>query len=182
MRILTAVLPFLLLLSLPVRADSVQGYCERDGKRLAFSDGIAFVDARDAEGVVTTTVYLTAKALDRKALAACAACASAPGENTFLSSRGDEIEKQRAAVADGWLELEHVAGELDMATLVNIMYLASDGVLTGIDGGNGKVIIDTVSPTRVTGKVISEAREAPFNETDMKCEASFALAVGWPKP
>lgn len=181
MRNVSLMLPLILVLAAPAHADSVQGYCERDGKRISFSDGIAFVDARDAEGVVTTTIYLTAKALDRKSLAACSACAEAPGENTFMSSRGDEIEGQRAAVADGWIELQHVGGELDMTSIVNIMYLSSDGVLTGLDGGNGQVTIGTNNPTRIAGKVTSEAREAPFNETDMKCEASFDLAVGWPK-
>jgi hypothetical protein len=181
MRKVFLMLPLTLMFAAPAHADSVQGYCERDGKRISFSDGIAFVDARDAEGVVTTTIYLTARSLDRKALAACSACAAAPGENTFMSSRGDEIENQRAAVADGWIELQHVGGELDMTSIVNIMYLSSEGVLTGLDGGNGQVIIGTNSPARIAGKVTSEAREAPFNETDMKCEASFDLAVGWPK-
>jgi len=61
------ILMTLLFLVMPVQADSVKGFCERDGKRITFSDGIAFADARDAEGVVTTTIYLTAKPLDRKA-------------------------------------------------------------------------------------------------------------------
>ncbi len=171
-----------LMLMTPVHADTVQGFCERDGKRITFSDGIAFVDARDSEGVVTTAIYLTAKSLDRKALAACETCASAPGENTFMSSRGDTIEKQRSATAEGWIEMQHVSGELDMTSIVNLMYLASDGVLTGLDGGNGKVTLQTNTPTHVVGKVGSEAHEAPFNDTDMKCEVSFDLAVGWPKP
>ena len=171
----------LLVLAMPAHADSVQGFCERDGKRITFSDGIAFVDARDAEGVVTTVIYLTAKPLDRKALAACAECADAPGENTFMSSRGDEVEKQRSATADGWIEIHHTGGELDMTTIVNLMYLAKDGVLNGIDGGNGKVTLQTNGPTRMVGKVTTEAREAPFNDTDMNCAASFDLALGWPK-
>ena len=49
----------LVVLAGPAQADSVQGFCERDGKRITFSDGIAFIDARDAEGVVTTAIYLT---------------------------------------------------------------------------------------------------------------------------
>ena len=163
------------------QADSVQGFCERDGKRITFSDGIAFVDARDAEGVVTTAIYLTAKPLDRKALAACGECAAAPGLETFSSERGNTVEKQRSATADGWVELQHVAGELNMASIVNLMYLAPDGVLTGLDGGNGRVALQTNSATRIVGTLTSEAREAPFNETDMTCEASFDLTVGWPK-
>ena len=176
------ILMALLVLAMPAHADSVNGFCERDGKRITFSDGIAFVDARDAEGVVTTAIYLTAKPLDRKALAACSTCASAPGENTFTSSRGDEIEKQRSATADGWVEMQHVAGELDMTSIVNLMYLAKDGVLTGLDGGNGKVTLQTNSPTRIVGTLASEAHEAPYNDTDMNCAASFDLTVGWPKP
>lgn len=168
-------------LALPAVADTVQGFCERDGKRLTFSDGIAFVDARDSEGVATTAIYLTAKPLDRKALAACVACASAPGENTFSSPRAQEIKKQRSATAAGWIELQHVAGEMDMTSIVNIMYLASDGVLTGIDGGNGKVVLQSKGPARIVGKVISEAHEAPYNDTDMNCAVSFDLALGWPK-
>lgn len=171
----------LFFVAIPALADSVQGFCERDGKRLTFSDGIAFVDARDSDGVATTAIYLTAKPLDRKALAACVTCASAPGENTFSSTRGQEIEKQRSATAAGWIELHHVAGELDMASIVNIMYLASDGVLTGIDGGNGKVVMEGKGPARIVGKVISEAHEAPYNDTDMNCAVSFDLALGWPK-
>lgn len=176
------ILMALLVMAMPVHADSVQGFCERDGKRITFSDGIAFVDARDADGVVTTTIYLTAKPLDRKALAACAACSEAPGETTFSSARGNEVERQRSATADGWIEMQHVAGELDMTTIVNLMYLAKDGVLTGLDGGNGKVVLQTNSPTRIAGKLTSEAHEAPYNDTDMNCAASFDLTVGWPKP
>ncbi|MFZ1391424.1 MAG: hypothetical protein WAS23_07550 [Dokdonella sp.] len=175
-------LSFLLLPMLPAYAGSVQGFCERDGKRITFTDGIAFVDARDSDGVVTTTLYLTAKPLDRKALAQCAECAGAPGENTFSSPRGDLVEAQRTATADGWMEIQHVAGELDMATIVNIMYLAKDGVLTGIDGGNGKVVLETNTPTRIVGMVVSEAHEAPMNETDMTCKVAFDLVPGWPKP
>lgn len=175
------ILMALLFPALPALADKVEGYCERDGHRINFSDGIAFVDARDAEGVVTTTIYLTAKPLDRKALAACGECGSAPGENTFMSSRGDVIEKQRAATADGWVEMQHVGGELDMTTIVNLMYLAKDGVLTGLDGGNGRVVLQTNSPTRIVGELTSEAHEAPYNDTDMTCEATFDLAVGWPR-
>ncbi|MEO7326609.1 MAG: hypothetical protein ABIW82_17445 [Dokdonella sp.] len=175
------ILMVLCLAAVPALADSVQGFCERGGKRLTFSDGIAFVDARDSDGVATTAIYLTAKPLDRKALAACAACKSAPGESTFTSSRGQEIKKQRSATTDGWIELQHVAGEVDMASIVSIMYLASDGMLTGIDGGNGKVVLQTKGPARVVGKVISEAHEAPYNDTDMNCAVSFDLALGWPK-
>lgn len=174
------ILMALVFLATPALADSVQGYCERDGKRITFSDGIAFVDARDANGMVTTVIYLTAKPLDRKALAACVACASAPGEDTYSSSRGNEIEKQRSATADGWIEMQHVAGELDMTSIVNLMYLADDGVLTGLDGGNGKVILTTNSPTRMVGKLTSEAHEPPYNDTDMNCAATFDLKVGWP--
>ena len=136
MRIVSAVLPVLLLsLASPARADSVKGWCERDGKRLAFTDGIAFQDARDAQGVVTTTIYLTAEPLDRGALAKCSACAAAPGESTFTSPRGDAVEAQRGATAAGWMEIAHTGGELDMATIVNLMYVATDGTLTGLDGG-----------------------------------------------
>ncbi|MEZ5462895.1 hypothetical protein [Dokdonella sp.] len=179
MRRLALMVP--LFLAMPVLADSVQGYCERDGKRITFTDGIAFVDAVDSDGIATTAIYLTAKPLDRKALAACEECASAPGENTFMSSRGDEIEKQRSATAEGWIEMQHVAGELDMTSIVNLMYLADDGVLTGLDGGNGRASLQTHSPTRIVGKLTSEAHEAPYNDTDMNCAASFDLAVGWPR-
>ena len=175
------ILMALVVLAIPARADSVQGFCERDGKRINFSDGIAFVDARDADGVATTTIYLTAKPLDRKALAGCAECAAAPSENSFGSPRGNAIEKQRAATADGWAEMEHVGGELDMTTIVNLMYLAKDGVLNGIDGGNGRVTLQTNTPARIVGKLTSEAHEAPYNDTDMTCDASFDLTVGWPK-
>ncbi|HEU4663824.1 MAG TPA: hypothetical protein VFS55_07325 [Dokdonella sp.] len=179
MRLFCATL--LLALASPVHADTVSGSCERDGKRLAFTDGIAFEDARDAQGVVTTTIYLTAKPLDRGALAKCRACAAAPGESTFTSPRGDAVEAQRAATAAGWMEIAHTGGELDMATIVGLMYVASDGTLTGLDGGNGHVAFTTKSATRMSGKVTTEAREAPMNETDMSCDVSFDLAVGWPK-
>lgn len=165
----------------PAHADSVHGYCERGGKRLDFSDGIAFEDARDESGVVTTTIYLTAKPLDRAALAKCAECAGKLGENTFTSPRGDLVEAQRSATAAGWMEIQHVGGELDMTTIVNLMYLAADGTLTGLDGGNGRVDLQPGTTTRVTGKVATTAREAPMNETDMTCDVTFDLAVGWPK-
>jgi len=171
----------LLALTPLAHADTVRGFCERDGKRLDFSDGIAFADARDEKGVVTTTIYLTAKPLDRAALAKCAECASALPENTFQSPRGDLIEAQRAATAKGWMEIQHVGGELDMATLVNLMYLADDGTLTGLDGGNGHIAFDTRNDKRVAGKVTTEAREAPMNTTDMRCDIAFDLTVGWPK-
>jgi hypothetical protein len=171
----------LLTLAAPVHADSVHGYCERDGKRLDFSDGIAFEDARAASGATTTTIYLTAKPLDRAALAKCAECAGKLGENTFSSPRGDLVEAQRSATAAGWMEIQHVGGELDMTTIVNLMYLAADGTLTGLDGGNGHVELKAHTATRVTGKIATEAHEAPMNETDMTCDVTFDLAIGWPK-
>lgn len=179
MRILLSL--FLLASASSVLADGVSGSCERDGQRLVFTDGIAFQDARDAKGAVTTTIYLTAKPLDRAALATCAACAAAPGESTFSSPRGDVVEAQRAATAAGWMEIAHTGGELDMATIVNLMYRAADGTLTGLDGGNGRVEFTAKSAARMSGKVVTEAREAPMNETDMHCDVNFDLAVGWPK-
>ncbi len=175
----TAILLTLLLLAGPALADSVKGHCERDGKRLEFSDGLAFVDARDAEGVVTTTIYLTVKPIDRKAAAACAECGAAPGENTFDSPRGDFIEAQAATKA-GWVEMQHVAGELDMTTIVNLMYLADDGVLTGLDGGNGKVTLQANEAKRIAGTLGSEARGEGYDETDMTCSVAFDLTPGWP--
>jgi hypothetical protein len=170
----------LLILAPAVHADSVKGFCERGGKHLSFTDGIAFADAREGDAV-TTTIYLTAKPLDRVALAKCAQCAGALPESTFASPRGDLIEAQRAATADGWMEIAHVGGELDMSTIVNLMYLAKDGVLTGLDGGNGRVEFAARDDKHVTGKVVTTAREAPMNETDMNCDVAFDLTVGWPK-
>lgn len=175
------VLLALLALTPIASADTVRGFCERGGKRLDFTDGIAFADARESNGTVTTTIYLTAKRLDRAALAKCADCAAALPETTAMSPRGDLIEAQRAAVAKGWMEIQHVGGELDMTTLVNLMYLADNGTLTGLDGGNGRIAFDTRTDKRVTGKVTTEAREAPMNETDMNCDIAFDLSVGWPK-
>jgi hypothetical protein len=177
----SSILLVLLAVAAPVHADSVHGYCEREGKRLDFTDGIAFEDARDATGAVTTTIYLTAKPLDRAALAKCAECSGKVGENTFSSPRGDLIEAQRSATAAGWMEIQHVGGELDMTTIVNLMYVAADGTLTGLDGGNGLVELQAHDATHVTGKVATTAREAPMNETDMTCQITFDLAVGWPK-
>ena len=172
----------LCLASIPIaHADSVSGFCERDGTKLTFTDGIAFADARDSDGTLTTTIYLTAKPIDRKALAACAACGAELPENTFLSPRGDLVEAQRTATAEGWVELAHVGGELDMTTIVNIMHLASDGVLTGLDGGNGRVDIDSIDDKRVVGHLTSEDRGEGYNQTDMRCDVRFELAVGWPK-
>jgi hypothetical protein len=162
-------------------ADTVRGFCERGDKRLEFTDGIAFADARDATGAITTTIYLTAKKLDRAALAKCAGCSGALPENTALSPRGDLIEAQRTATAKGWMEIQHVGGELDMTTIVNLMYLADNGTLTGLDGGNGKVSFEARTDQHLTGKVATEKREAPMNETDMHCDIAFDLAVGWPK-
>lgn len=178
MRIAAAIA--LLILSCTTNAASVAGFCERDGKRLDFTDGIAFADARESEKV-TTTFYLTAKPLDRAALAACAECSDKLPENTFLSPRGDLIETQKQAIADGWVEFVHIGGDLDMTTIVNIMYVAEDGTHTGLDGGNGRISFDTRSDTHATGRVTTEARGAPFNETDMNCDITFDLAVGWPK-
>lgn len=162
-------------------ADNVRGFCERDGKRLDFTDGIAFTDARDAAGAVTTAIYLTANKLDRAALARCADCASALPENTAMSPRGDLIEAQRTATAKGWMEIQHIGGELDMTTLVNLMYVADDGTLTGLDGGNGHVSLESRTEKHIAGKVATEAREAPMNTTDMRCDIAFDLTVGWPK-
>ncbi|MGB0134953.1 hypothetical protein [Dokdonella sp.] len=178
MRILT--LMALLVLAMPVRADTIQGFCERDGKRIAFSDGIAFVDARDAGGAVTTKIYLTANPLDRKALAACIECAGPPGEGSHGSPRGTVVEKQHSATADGWIQMRHVGGDYEMTMIDNLMYLAKDGVLTGLDGGNGKVILQINTPTRIAGKLTSEAHEVPYNDTDMNCAATFDVTVGWP--
>ena len=174
----------LMILTSSAYADTVKGFCERDGKRISFSDGLAFADTRDSEGFLITAIYLTAKTLDRKALAACKECASAPVENTWprTSLRSKTIENQRSATADGWIEIRHVGGELNRSSVVNLMYLSSDGVLTGLGGGNGQVTLQTNTATRVVGTLASEAREAHLNETVTKCEASFDLAVGWPKP
>jgi hypothetical protein len=79
------------------------------------------------------------------------------------------------------MEIQHVGGELDMTTIVNLMYLADSGTLTGLDGGNGHVTFDSRTDKRVAGKVTTEAREAPMNETDMRCDIAFDLTVGWPK-
>ena len=171
----------LFLLTPAAYADSVRGFCERDGKRLDFSDGIAFADARDTSGTVTTAIYLTANKLDRAALAKCADCTGALPEYTAMSPRGDLIEAQRTATAKGWMEIQHVGGELDMTTIVNLMYLADNGTLTGLDGGNGKVSFGARTDQHLTGKVATEKREAPMNETDMNCDIAFDLAVGWPK-
>ena len=162
------------------QADSVRGFCERDGTRLEFTDGVAFADSRSSDGTLTTAIYLTARPLDRAALAQCDECRAELPEDSFASPRGDLIEAQREATAKGWMEIAHVGGELDMTTIVNIMYLSDDGWLTGIDGGNGRVEFAARSATRVTGKVVTEAREAPMNETDMLCDITFDLAVGWP--
>ena len=171
-----------LIVLMPIaHADTVRGFCERGGKRLDFTDGIAFTDAREATGAITTTIYLTANKLDRAALAKCADCVNALPESTSLSPRGDLIEAQRTATAKGWMEIQHVGGDLDMTTLVNLMYLADDGTLTGLDGGNGRVSLESRPEKRVAGKVATEAREAPMNATDMLCDIAFDLAVGWPK-
>jgi hypothetical protein len=177
-------IPILLVLlaMMPMaHADVVRGYCERDGKRLDFTNGIAFADARDEKGTITTTIYLTAKPLDRTALAKCVECAGALPENTAMSPRGDLIEAQRSATAKGWMEIQHIGGELDMTTLVNLMYLADNGTLTGLDGGNGHIALDKPIDKRVVGKVTTEKREAPMNATDMSCDIAFDLALGWPK-
>lgn len=170
----------MLVFAAPAHADSVKGFCERDGKRLTFTDGIAFADARDEDGVVSTTIYLTARPLDRAALARCAECAGPLPQNTFGSPRGDLIEAQRSATAAGWMEIGHTGGELDITTIVNVMYLADDGVLTGIDGGNGRVAFDVRNDTRAAGRVFTEAHEPPYDETDMTCDIKFDLVVGWP--
>ncbi len=170
----------LLAFSCATHAAGVSGFCERDGKRLEFTDGLAFADARENDAV-TTTIYFSAKPLDRAALAACTECAGELPENTFLSPRGDLIETQKDAIAKGWMEIQHVGGELDMSTIVNIMYIADDGTHTGLDGGNGRISFDKRDETRVAGKVTTEAREAPMNETDMNCDIAFDLPVGWPK-
>ena len=175
----TAILMSLVLLSSSALADSVAGYCERDGKRLEFHDGLAFIDARDAAGVTTTTIYLTVKPIDRKALATCSECAEAPGEDTFGSPRGDAIEALAATKA-GWVEMQHVGGDLDMTTIVNLMYLAADGVLNGLDGGNGKVTLQTNDAKRIAGTLGSEARGEGYDETDMTCNVAFDLTPGWP--
>lgn len=163
------------------QADTVRGFCERDGKRLDFTDGIAFADARDEAGVVTTTIYLTANKLDRAALAKCADCASAMPADTFMSPRGDLVRAQRTATAKGWMEIQHVGGELDITTIANLMYLADNGTLTGLDGGNGHVAFDARTDKHLAGKVTTEKREAPMNDTDMNCDIAFDLGVGWPK-
>jgi hypothetical protein len=59
------------------------------------------------------------------------------------------------------------------------MYLAPDGTLTGLDGGNGGVELSSKGK-RFTGKVLTEARGPGMDETDMTCDVSFDLAVGWP--
>lgn len=171
----------LMMFSAVGHAGSVQGFCERDGKRLEFTDGLAFADAREGD-TTFTTIYLTAKTLDRAALAACVECRGPLPEDTFNSPRGNLIERQKQAISDGWAEIAHASGEMDHSTLVNLMYFASDGMQTGIDGGNGRTELDFDDAARtVKGTLTSEAREAPFNETDMNCDVSFDLPIGWPE-
>lgn len=163
---------------------SVSGFCERDGARLTFTDGIAFWDARGADGAITTTVYLTAKPLDRSALSACVDCRDALTEDDYSSPRGKAVEQQKSAVNDGWIELSHTGGESGTGTIGNIMYLAKDGVLNGISGTNstGSLSFSSVSETHVSGaiKTVPTPPEY-FDDTDMTCDVSFDLPVGWPK-
>jgi|GEM_PF-3156244 len=170
-----------LLATTAAQAATVSGSCTRDGKTLRFNDGIAFLDARDEGGVETTTIYLTAKPLDRAALARCAECRAAPGQSTFTSPRGDVVEAQRSATAEGWMEIAHTGGELDITTIVNLMYVAPDGTLTGLDGGNGQVELSVNDGKRIAGKVVTEARGEGLDSTDMTCDVRFDLELGWPR-
>lgn len=175
----------LVALLLPSFAQAgVNGFCERNGKRLTFTDGIAFFDARDADGEITTTVYLTAKKLDRDALKACANCRDALPEDNFLSPRGRAINQQKSAVNEGWIELSHAGGESTMGTIINIMYLADDGVLKGINGSNstGSLTFSSLSETHLGGTIKTVPTEPEyFDDSDMTCDVSFDLPVGWPK-
>ncbi len=50
-----------------------------------------------------------------------------------------------------------------------------------MDGGNGRVDFATRNDSRVIGRVDTEAREDPFNETELRCDLVFDPVVGRPK-
>ena len=71
-----------------------------------------------------------------------------------------------------------------MGTIRNILYLADDGVLNGIDGTNstGALRFSSLSETHLSGTIKTVPTEPEyFDDTDMTCDVSFDLPVGWPK-
>lgn len=176
MRILLSLL--LAAFSFPALAGHVTGYCERGGKSVSFVDGVAFADARDESGAITTTIYLTSMPLDRKKLAECRGCGRPLGENTLASSRGDAVDAQINAADGGWLEASHVGGEIDITTVVNVAYVAPDGTHTGIMAGNERLSFEVRDEDKhIAGKVTTEA-----GDYGMICDVVFDFAMGWPKP
>ncbi len=181
MRMTRRLVPLVLIAFSPLAlADSVSGFCESGGKRLEFTDGIAFHDARKADGALVTAIHLTAGRLDRAALAKCRECATELPESTFMSPRSPLFQAQRAATAAGWAELQHVGGDYDWTSVVSIMYLSDKGVLTGIDTSYVVVEWSDRSDTRVSGKVITGEVHEGY-EAGANCDVRFDLAVGWPK-
>ncbi|MEO8011093.1 MAG: hypothetical protein ABI650_05570 [Dokdonella sp.] len=78
------------------------------------------------------------------------------------------------------MEIAHFEIGIGMSSIVNIMDFADDGMLTGIDGGNGHVPLEPRDKQRAVGKVHTEARGAGYDKTDMTCAITFDLAIGWP--
>lgn len=159
-------------------AATVSGECQREGTTLKWVDGIAFESARDANGVVTTSIYLTTKPIDRKQLASCTDCGGELPENTFMSTRRDWIGAQFKASKGGWLSAEYVGGEMDMVNVHGVDYYAPDGVQTGIAAGNERMTLDVKDGKRIAG-TLSYAEGDYWGAT---CSGRFDLEVGWPQP
>ena len=176
MRILSIV--SLLALSFATQADTVGGHCEGEGVRLNFTDGIAFADARSEAGAISTAIYLTVEKLDRAALTACPDCGGALPATRFASSRGYTVQKQ---TQKGWMEVNHVGGEMNVTSVVDVPYLDEGGTLTGLSGAEHLVVTFVErSDKRVTGTVKTVVDEYSDPSTDMDCDVTFDLAVGWP--
>lgn len=159
-------------------AASVSGECQREGTTLKFVDGIAFESARDEEGRLTTSIFLTTLPIDRKQLAQCTDCGGELPTNTFMSPRRDWIGAQFKATKGGWLSAEYVGGDLDMLSVHGVDYFAPDGVQTGIAAGNERMTLEVNDGKRMVG-TLSFAEGDYWGAT---CSGRFDIAVGWPQP
>jgi len=154
----------------------VTGFCERAGETFSFVDAIAFDDARDKKGVVTTTLYLVSAPLDREALAGCLNCSRPLLEKPTRSVRREAVEAQARAAGAGWLQARYFGGQGATVFVMDIARGRADGGATSIMAGNEKVQATLRDADRhLAGKVLSDAG---FGN---RCEAVFDVKVGWPK-
>lgn len=164
----------------PADASEVAASCQREGKTLAFVDGLAFESVRTPEGRLTTALYLTTQPIDRGKLARCTACAAdvLPDDIFADNPREDAIEQQLEDVRGGWFLARYTGGDMDMTSVDGVYYYTPEA-MSGIGAGNEEVTFEVNDGKRMRGTLSSRD---PADYWGATCTGRFDLPVEWPKP